>query len=175
MSPVLTIGRLAARCGVSRTTLLYYERIGLLAPAARSAAGYRQYAEQDAARLEQVLAYRATGLTLEAIGALLADGDRPSLIQRRMDDINRDIARLREQQAVLVRLLAGRSAKPRTMNKRRWTALLRGAGMDDATMDRWHALFEQQAPDAHRDFLQSLGLDAAEVARIRRWSRGIPL
>jgi MerR family transcriptional regulator, thiopeptide resistance regulator len=42
--------------------------------------------------------------------------------------------------------------------------------MTDAEMRRWHANFEQNMPDAHADFLQSLGLDDAEIRRIRAWS-----
>ncbi|MFO0552482.1 MAG: hypothetical protein U0271_29100 [Polyangiaceae bacterium] len=38
-------------------------------------------------------------------------------------------------------------------------------------MHRWHVEFERLSPEAHRDFLESLGLPHAEVARIRDWSR----
>lgn len=37
------ISQLAQQFGLSRSTLLYYDRIGLLSPSARSEAGYRQY------------------------------------------------------------------------------------------------------------------------------------
>ena len=113
--------------------------------------------------------YRAAGLSLETIAALLADGDQPSLIRQRLDELQRDIAHLREQQALLVRLLSEK-LEP-AMDKARWTALLRGAGVDDAAMERWHALFERQAPAAHQAFLLSLGLDGQEIASIRRWAK----
>jgi hypothetical protein len=38
-------------------------------------------------------------------------------------------------------------------------------------MERWHALFEQQAPHAHEPFLRSLGLSTPEIEHIRSWSR----
>lgn len=173
METLLTIGQLAKRCGISRTTLLYYEKLGLIAPASRSEAGYRRYSAREVARVEQVRQYRATGLALDTIAALLADGDRPSLIRQRLDDIQRDIARLREQQALLVRLLSDKTALEPAMDKQRWTALLRGAGVDDAAMARWHALFEQQAPAAHQAFLLTLGLGADEMEHIRSWARQI--
>ena len=163
----LTIGQLAKRCGLSRTSVLYYESLGLLAPAVRSAAGYRRYGAPELARLRQICAYRATGLGTAAIATLLGDGAQAGIIEHRLAEIGREIAQLREQQAVLVRLLDG-GAAPAVLDKAQWTALLRGAGMDDATMDRWHGLFERQAPQAHQAFLASLGLDAAEIARIRR-------
>ena len=48
--------------------------------------------------------------------------------------------------------------------------MFRSIGMTDDDMQRWHAHFERSMPEAHQDFLESLGLDAAEVKRIRAWS-----
>lgn len=66
------IGELAALAGVSPRTLRHYEEQGLLTPA-RGDNGYRLYGPEQVARLQQVLLYRACGLSLERIGALLAD------------------------------------------------------------------------------------------------------
>jgi MerR family transcriptional regulator, thiopeptide resistance regulator len=72
---------------------------------------------------------------------------------------------------MLERLLGLADGGPMTVA--RWTALQHAAGVDDAAMQRWHALFEQQSPQAHEDFLRSLGVDEPEIARLRGWSRGI--
>jgi DNA-binding transcriptional MerR regulator len=172
----LTIGALARRAGISRTALLNYERLGLVA-AARTEAGYRLYGPDAVARVEQIRAYRATGLGLDAIAALLQGGSQASLIERRLRDIHREIAQLREQQDVLLALLRAQGgtapAGEPAMTKERWTALLRAAGLDDDAMARWHALFEHQSPQAHEDFLRSLHLERAEIDRIRSWSREI--
>ncbi len=167
MSAHMSIGQLARLCGIARSTVLYYEQIGLLAPSSRSAAGYRRYVAADLERLRQLCAYRATGLSLDAIGRLLANGDKHALIAQRLDQINDEMALLREQQQVLVRLLGSGPGAVAAMDKEGWTVLLRASGLDDAAMLRWHALFERQNPEAHRAFLESLGLPAAEVARIR--------
>ncbi len=164
----LTIGQLARRCGISRSTLLYYEKQGLLAPV-RSAAGYRRYGEADAARAEQIRAWRATGMDIPAIAALLRDASHAGPVERRLQEIAAEMARLREQQEVLLRVLG--KASPAGIDKAGWTALLRAAGLDDAAMERWHALFEQQAPQAHETFLRSLGLSVPEIEHIRSWSR----
>jgi hypothetical protein len=42
--------------------------------------------------------------------------------------------------------------------------------MDDDAMLRWHAEFEQRAPEAHHAFLLSLGIEEQEVTLIREWS-----
>ena len=64
---MITVGRLAKRFGLSRSTLLYYDSIGLLRPTGRSAKGYRLYSEDDAARLEKICLYRQTGLSLDEV------------------------------------------------------------------------------------------------------------
>jgi DNA-binding transcriptional MerR regulator len=43
----LTIEAAAERTGISRHTLRYYERIGLLAPVGRTASGLRRYTDDD--------------------------------------------------------------------------------------------------------------------------------
>jgi len=59
----------------------------------------------------------------------------------------------------------------RAIGKDGWVAILRATGLDEAAMHRWHIEFERMAPDAHQDFLESLGLSKAEITRIRQWSR----
>ena len=68
---MLTVTKLARRCGVSRTALLYYESIGLMPPPQRSGGNYRCYSEADAQRLLHIRAYRNAGLTLEDIRTIL--------------------------------------------------------------------------------------------------------
>jgi hypothetical protein len=45
----MNIGKLAALAGVGTATVRYYERRGLLGPAARTHSGYRRYDQQAAA------------------------------------------------------------------------------------------------------------------------------
>jgi hypothetical protein len=48
--------------------------------------------------------------------------------------------------------------------------MFRAIGMSDDEMRQWHANFEKNMPEAHADFLHSLGLGAEEIRRIRAWS-----
>lgn len=174
---LLTIGRLARRCGISRAAVLHYEALGLLSATARSAAGYRYYDAVALARLRQIRLWREAGLDMDAIRSLLAEGGSAlAVLERRLADINRDIAALREQQRMIVRMLGAGGDLPhsRAMTKERWIALLAAAGLDAAAMERWHALFEADAPEAHQDFLESLGIAADEIAAIRARSRQVP-
>jgi MerR family Zn(II)-responsive transcriptional regulator of zntA len=67
----LKIGDLAKRCGVSRDTLRFYEREGLISPPLRSDAGYRLYGEPDAQRIQFIRRAQSVGLTLDDIRELL--------------------------------------------------------------------------------------------------------
>lgn len=172
-----TIRQLAAQFGLSRTTLLYYDRLGLLRPEYRTSAGHRLYSAADEARLAQICELRAAGLPLGEIDAVLEPSQKlraplGEALNRRLSDLNREIASLRRQQQVALALLRERAAPghTRAMTKERWVQLLTACGLDEADRDRWHAEFEKLSPEAHQDFLESLGLDAAEVAAIRRWS-----
>lgn len=176
MLPITQVGR---RHGLSRSTLLYYDRLGLVRPSYRTAAGYRLYSDDDEARLKTICRYRKAGLSLAEIGQLL-DADHDSrrtisdALHRRLTALNHEIAALRRQQQVVLALLPrkGRGADrlARAMTKEKWVALLRSAGLSDAEMMEWHVAFERQSPLAHQDFLESLGLPEAEIARIRRRS-----
>lgn len=68
-----TVHEVAKMAGVSVRTLHHYHEIGILAPAARSAAGYRQYSEADLLRLQQILFYRELDVPLREIGRILDD------------------------------------------------------------------------------------------------------
>lgn len=176
---MLSISQIGRRCGLSRSTLLYYDRLNLLRPSYRTGPGYRLYSAADEARLRRICRYRKAGLPLREIKSLLENSGRGEIVtgalRRRLTALNDEIAALRRQQHVVRRLLGRRGQAvdhlARTMTKAQWVALLRSGGMNEAEMRRWHMAFEAQSPLAHHDFLESLGISPAEIRRIRRWSR----
>jgi len=60
-----SIAEAARRSGLSIDTLRYYERIDLLDPPARDAAGRRAYSEQDLAWLGFLTKLRTTGMPIK--------------------------------------------------------------------------------------------------------------
>jgi hypothetical protein len=48
-----------------------------------------------------------------------------------------------------------------------WVARFRAIGLDQATMEEWHRLFERENPAGHQSFLEWLGLPADRIAEIR--------
>jgi DNA-binding transcriptional MerR regulator len=68
---VYRIQEFARLVGVTVRTLHHYDRVGLLTPTARSAAGYRLYRKSDISRLQQIVVLKYLGLPLTRIGDVL--------------------------------------------------------------------------------------------------------
>lgn len=171
----LTVSALAKRFGLARSTLLHYHRLQLLKPTGRSGGGYRIYGPEAAARLGRIVELRRAGLPLRTIKRVL-DAQTPlaEVLEEQIGILNRQVAALRTQQRVVLSLLELTSRRPgkRTLSKETWTRMFQAIGMSDMEMRRWHANFEKTMPEAHADFLHSLGLEPEEIRRIRAWSAG---
>src|ERR1700761_9047450 len=106
------IGEVATATGLTIRALHHYDRIGLVAPSARTPGGHRLYTDADLARLYQVTALRQLGLALDQIAVLLAgQADVREVVDQQLTQVDRRIGappRLRE------RLLAARQAGPGT-------------------------------------------------------------
>jgi len=68
---VFSIGALAKVAGVNTPTIRYYEEIGLLPPANRTASGQRNYDDSDINRLAFVKQCRDFGFSIERVRILL--------------------------------------------------------------------------------------------------------
>jgi DNA-binding transcriptional MerR regulator len=109
----LTVSALADTVGLSADTVRYYERVGLLPPPARSAAGYRLYDQDTVGRLRLIKGAQRAGLRLREIGELLQVADRgqcpcghtETLLQERLSEVRAELERLRALEADLTRLL----------------------------------------------------------------------
>ncbi len=106
----LTIGKLAAACGVGVETIRYYQRRGLLDVPA-GANGYRAYDEHHAERLRFIRRAQAVGFTLEEAAELLRLNDsRDHRLARRhaeakIADIETRIVHLQSMAAALRHLV----------------------------------------------------------------------
>jgi DNA-binding transcriptional MerR regulator len=97
-----TISAQAAALGLSPDTLRYYERLGLLPPPPRTAAGYRLYGEEAAERLSFISGAKRMGLRLADIKELLDVRDRgqcpcghtKGLVERRLAEVEAEIRQL---------------------------------------------------------------------------------
>lgn len=110
---MLSIGKLSAATGVKVPTIRYYEQIGLLPEAERSAGNQRLYAPKAQERLGFIRHARDLGFPLEAIRELLSLSDRPDIPCAAADEIAKRqhaavharISRLQALQAELERMI----------------------------------------------------------------------
>jgi DNA-binding transcriptional MerR regulator len=172
---MLTISKLGKRFGLSRATILYYEREGLLEPASRTANGYRWYGDREIERLKQIAGFRSYGVSVRDIRELLArdsDQSHEQILRKRFAQMETEIQDLRRQQQALLAILEqAHEPTQASMSKERWSGIMRAAGMSDGDMRNWHREFETREPLAHQEFLESLNLDSDEIRRIRQWSQ----
>ncbi len=52
-----------------------------------------------------------------------------------------------------------------------WVNMFKEIGLDEEAMMQWHRVFESRHPEAHRSFLEWLGLLPEKIEQIRQKSR----
>ncbi len=67
------VGELAKETGLSVRTLHYYDQIGLLVPSRNKGNGHRFYTGTDVVRLQQIVALKHLGFSLDDIKGFLQD------------------------------------------------------------------------------------------------------
>ena len=110
----LTIGQVATAADVNVQTIRYYERRGLFPTPKRTAAGYRQYAEEAVARLRFIKHAQDLGFSLNEIQDLLGlrvrHGAACDAVERRtrkkIDVVQQRIRDLQRMKRTLERLAA---------------------------------------------------------------------
>jgi MerR family transcriptional regulator, thiopeptide resistance regulator len=154
------IHEFAARAGVTARALRHYDRLGLLRPR-RSEAGYRLYAEDDLARLEQIVALRFLGLPLRRIGRLLESGPLPMA-----EALRAQRAALAAKRKLLDRALAAIEDAERVMAS--------GATSNAATLRRLIEVIEMQNDSTvmERYFSDEAWKRMTQLHRRRRRPRG---
>jgi DNA-binding transcriptional MerR regulator len=78
---VWSIAEVARASGVTARTLRHYHSIGLLVPAEVAGNGRRFYEEEQLLRLQQILLLRDLGLSLDAVGDVIAHRDQQDTIE----------------------------------------------------------------------------------------------
>jgi MerR family transcriptional regulator, copper efflux regulator len=100
MAQTITIGHVAKVTGVAAKTIRYYEEIGVLPAATRTASGYRQYDEPGVQRVRFIRRARTLGLPLrqlKMLTAMLNGGPRPALRPRLLALVREQLSAVRDQ------------------------------------------------------------------------------
>ena len=93
----MKVSELAERAGIASSAVRWYESAGVIPPASRQPNGYREYAEEDLARLRLVVSLRRLGLGPE-------DAGRMARLCLERGEVDRDLAPLiADQRAAIAR------------------------------------------------------------------------
>ncbi|WP_061413319.1 stress response transcriptional regulator NmlR [Streptococcus oralis] len=95
--------------GLSADTIRYYERIGLVPPITRSAAGIRDFQESDMEALEFVKCFRSAGVSVESLVAYMAlyqegEATKSARLDILLDERDKLAQRISELETALHRL-----------------------------------------------------------------------
>ena len=94
----MTVGEVSTLLGVSVRALHHWDETGLVHPSRRSAAGYRLYCETDIMRIQQVLVYRQTGMSLADIKMVLDEPETDAMthLHRQRELVQGQISHLQQ-------------------------------------------------------------------------------
>jgi Cu(I)-responsive transcriptional regulator len=109
----LSIGHLAKMTGTKVETIRWYEKVGLIAPPARTGGNYRAYAPDALARLSFIRRARDLGFSLDQVRALLdlaeqrerSCGTVDVIASAHLADVDRKLADLTALRRELSRLI----------------------------------------------------------------------
>ncbi|MFS0754286.1 Cu(I)-responsive transcriptional regulator [Noviherbaspirillum sp. 1P10PC] len=98
----MNIGQAAEVSGMNAKMIRYYESIGLVSEASRTASGYRQYTEKDIQVLRFIKRSRDLGFSIERIKTLLGlwddrgrkSADVKKLARQYIEELDQDIQKL---------------------------------------------------------------------------------
>ncbi|GLT19625.1 transcriptional regulator [Vibrio zhanjiangensis] len=140
------ISELAAKLGVSRTTLLYYERLGLVT-GQRLDNGYRYYSEGDLQRLILIQQLQSAGLSLKECQECLQAKLDKSLLESRLNQLNEEIEKKQHARELLMALLGKGSQR------------------------ELHQSLGKNAPNAYLNWLHAQGYSEKEALRLKWLSK----
>ena len=166
-----TIKQLCAKAGLSRSTLLYYDSLGLVSPSARSQANYRLYSDDDVCRLERVCIYREAGVSLEEIGQILSlnENVERSILEKTMAMLNKQARSIQEKRAKISALLQKDEYELGSsfwLDKEFVVSTLRTADFSADTLLKFHGVLEGESREKHQKFLDLLGFTESEMKYI---------
>ncbi|HET6451630.1 MAG TPA: MerR family transcriptional regulator [Spirochaetia bacterium] len=161
-----TISQIGNLFRLSRSTLLYYDTIGLLSPSLRSPAGYRLYSEKDREKLNQIRLFRGLGIPVSGVRLFFerkSETLTPFLLKRLLA-INSQIDELRDQQRAILGMIETEGlllgSKPFGQKHRE---LGKEVGLGEDNYRIVHRIFQRTSPAEHRRFLRHLGFTGPEI------------
>lgn len=140
------ISELATKAGLSRTTLLYYEKLGLI-KGHRLENGYRYYSDNDMQQLFLIKQLQSAGLTLKECQSCLDAKLDKRVLRERLTQLDNEIAKKQQARDLLMGLLGERSQR------------------------ELHDLLNKNSPSAYLNWLNKQGYSEKEALRLKWLSK----
>ncbi|MGO2319604.1 MAG: methyltransferase domain-containing protein [Vibrio toranzoniae] len=140
------ISELAAKAGLSRTTLLYYEKLGLI-KGQRLENGYRYYSESDMQQLFLIQQLQSAGLTLKECQGCLETKLDKHILRERLIQLDDEIEKKQQARELLLGLLGERSQR------------------------ELHDSLNKNAPSVYLEWLNKQGYSEKEALRLKWLSK----
>lgn len=140
------ISELAEKVGLSRTALLYYEKLKLIT-GRRLENGYRVYSEMDLQRVRLIQQLHLGGLTLKECKVCLESKIDKALVMQRLKALDEEIEQ-KQQSRILLAAIVG-----------------------EGDLKSLHERLDKLAPDAHLDWLKTQGFSDKEALRLKWLSK----
>ncbi len=164
------IGDLCKRFNLSRSTILYYDKMNLLKSSRNEGNNYRIYDEGQVKRLEKIVGYREAGIPLRDIQDLLEvkSSKVTAILLKRIEEIQKEVKSLKKQEQMAVDVLKEEVIKNKTTHftTDSWTELLMNLGYNNEAMLDWHKEFERKNSKLHREFLKNLKMNKKDVDKL---------
>lgn len=140
------ITELATKAGISRTTLLYYEKLGLIRGMRREN-GYRFYGERDLQRLYLIKQLQSAGLSLKECQSCLDEKIDKTTLRERLIQLEHEIEEKVKARDLLLGLIGEKSQR------------------------ELHISLNQKAPNEYANWLQNQGFEEKDALRIKWLSK----
>ncbi len=140
------ISELAKQVGLSRTALLYYEKLELIT-GRRLENGYRVYSELDLQRVRLIQQLHLGGLTLKECKVCLESKIDKALVKQRLKALDEEIEQ-KQKSRILLAAIVG-----------------------EGDLKSWHERLDKLAPDAHLDWLKTQGFSDKEALQLKWLSK----
>jgi len=148
MQVMYLISEAAKEVGLSRTALLYYEKLNII-KSKRSTNGYRQYSERDLQRIKLLQLLMAGGLTLNECKSCLEAQIDHEVLKSRLKNLELEIREKQKSKELL------------------------GAMLGIGDTESWHQEANKLAPDVHLEWLIKQGFNEKEALRLKWLSRNM--
>ncbi|MCP1224670.1 MerR family transcriptional regulator [Sebaldella sp. S0638] len=104
------IGKVSQMTGLSRDTLRYYEKIGLIRHLEKDESGRKKYSEKDIEWIEFLKRLKTTKMSLKDIGKYAdlryegdeTSGERKKMLTKQLEKIMEEIEKLMETKQILI-------------------------------------------------------------------------